>query len=36
LIDRRRREFKNAQLYSRFLQYGAATMRIASAFSASV
>jgi hypothetical protein len=34
-IDRRRREFKNAQLYRRFLQYRAVTMRIASALFAS-
>jgi hypothetical protein len=35
-IGRRLREFKNAQLYRRFLQYGAAMTRIASAFCASM
>jgi hypothetical protein len=35
LIDRHLCEFKNAQLYRRFLQYRAMMMRIASAFFAS-
>lgn len=35
-IDHRLREFKNAQQYRRFLQYRAATMRIASAFCVSI